>query len=70
MQAALDAGEAGIMKGKLAGVVLKSTELTPAERAKSINIVTSAAFLEAGMEVDPARWLYDADTGMVIGVPE
>lgn len=66
-QAALDAGDDGIPKGKLATRVLKNETLTQPERAKGVPMVTSTAFLEAGMELQ--KWLFDAETGTVHGWP-
>ena len=66
-QAALDAGDDGIAKGKLAGKVLKDATLTQPEKAKGVPMITSSEFLEAGMEAE--KWVFDADTGTVNAWP-
>lgn len=68
MQAALDAGEDGVAKGKLAAIVLKDPGLTQQERAKGVPIIGSTAFLDAGFAAQ--KWIFDADNGLVNSWPE
>lgn len=68
MQAALDAGDDGIAKGKLSKFVLADATLTQPEKAKGVPRVANTAFLEAGMEAE--KWLFDAETGLVNSWPQ
>lgn len=60
-EAVLAAGDEGLLKGKLAGIVIKA--FAGPEKAKAVKRVSETEFLE-GYDT----WVFDADSGLLIGV--
>lgn len=65
VQSALPDDGTAIKKGSLAGKVMASKTLTQPEKSKGVKRITDNEFLDAGMNEDPALWLFDAETGEI-----
>lgn len=58
-----------IKKGSLAGKVMKAASLTQPEKSKGVPRIGSVEFLDAGMQQEPALWLFDAEEGTIAAIP-
>ena len=71
VQAALNPdGTTAIKKAALTAKVMAAKGLTPAEKSKAVKRITDNAFLNSGMETEPALWMFDAEAGDLYAVSE